>query len=173
VQLNAPDSSAPPDERVAAFHRLRATKMQTTKVTTNASIGSRYDRIDFLDLNDGTRIYHPADAMNVLAPDSESYRLLESAESDASLAYKLYYGAAAGILVGTILTFTQITDNSSGPLLYGGLGLAAGGVIAVPIGNFYSQRATHRATEGFRLFNIGLMRKLDVCEDGNHVAACP
>lgn len=173
VQLKAPESTAPAETRVAAFNQLRATQMQTTEVTSNAAIGSQYQLIDFLDLNDGTRVYHPADVMSVLAPESDAYKNLAAAESDASLAYKFYYGAIAGVLVGTILTGTQIVDGSKGPLLYGGLGLVAGGVIAIPIGNSFSQRATHRATDGFRGYNVGLMRKLNVCEDGRQVTSCP
>src|SRR5687768_11634471 len=111
VQLRAPEATASPEERMQAFARLRPTAMQQTahyQISRYGAVSYAGTSTDYLQLADGTRVYHAGDILPVVAPDSPSARSAEESESAASTANTLSTLGWVGMIGGAVLMLVPI-----------------------------------------------------------------
>src|SRR3712207_397477 len=71
VQLEAPTAQSAPEERLAAYARLRPVNLNVIAVQPAIEAGRDAHP---LKLADGTEVHHPLDLAAILPPDSEALR---------------------------------------------------------------------------------------------------
>src|SRR5688572_4054989 len=92
VQLQAPDTGAPPEVRMQAFAKLRPISMQQTAhyaVSRYGAVSYAGTSTDYMQLAGGTRVYHAEDILPVVTAGSAAARAAEAGQSAAGTASTL------------------------------------------------------------------------------------
>ena len=166
VQLAAPPANAPPEVRAAAYDDLRPIEYATV-----SNLKSGYTDVAFLELNDGTKVKLPEDLLPLVPPDSPAAQSMRDARSQRHTNHLLALGGTVGLLAG-IITALAGAGMGSKPVAYGGLGVAIGGVICIPLTNREANKMNASTARAYEQYDDGLRRRLGMCEEGGRVVPC-
>jgi hypothetical protein len=175
VSLQAPPATAAPEARLHAYSDLRPVYYQRTEVTTSTKSGntvSQHTRTDFVELDDGTKVYHPEDLLVVLHHDSQAYEAIRAYEASATKNRYFYLGGSAALFAGLLMVVMNLNDDGSKPLLYTGGGLAIGGTVSFLYGQHQGNVASEKAAEAYESYDAGLRQRLNLCGENDAVVSC-
>lgn len=176
VALTVPGRDAPSAERLTAYQQLRPYAMQRTRVTS--SRGS-YTTTDFLELDNGERIYHVADILPLVDAQSDAAQSAHRAQKFGAANRHTFLGALGTLVLGSVVMIASASshhdagESSLGPGFFIGLGLVGGSLLGVPIGNYFGSKANSAAAEAYGQYETGLRQKLNLCLKGAEVVPCP
>ena len=159
VSLQVPTSTAPFAERAQAYQDLRPRHYQTSNNSRT---------MDFLDLANGTRIYHPDDLLVAVPSDSEAARAIERSEALRKTAS--WFGLATlGCIIaaGTMIAASTVGHErpDSGLLISGTAVGLVGGLTFGITSSIFSGRSVDQASVAYDNYDRALQRKLSVCVD--------
>jgi hypothetical protein len=179
VQLSAPPANSPAEQRAAAYEQLRPLSMHethTTYVRGGAVVGATRST-DYLQLNDGRRVYHAEDVLPVVPPSSPAATAAEESDSNASTATALtitaYGMVGAGLAISTVplLTKEPGEDLNLTPL-YIGLGVVVLAMVPAILAGSFRRTANDEKATAFETYDAGLRRQLNLCERNQVVVPC-
>lgn len=190
--LQAPPTSAPDEERVAAYESLRPVNVQQrTGVYAyplgNTFITGAYNYMDYIQLNDGQRVQWPEDLIPVVAPKSPSAAAIERwqnlNEQRKTLGTAMWITmasvAGASLVAGTAgaIWFTQVPENEN-TAQSASIGLTVCGFISalmlplltqlgflIPIAPIANEMDRERET-AFSMYDQSLRKRLALPESG-------
>lgn len=172
VALNAPEASAPVEERRQAYAKLHPLTMHETHTTYlqgGAPVGAIRE-VDYLQLASGQRVYYPEDLLAVVDKDSPAGQAAERSHSARSTTYTLRGVGVGGIVVGAgIMILPLMQDREPGesinmtPMWIGGGIMLAGGLMQM-IAGAYSKTANDEASTSFELYDEALRQRLDLSD---------
>lgn len=179
--LVAPSPTAPEAERLAAHERLFARADAVSGIRGAMST-------EYLILGDGTRVYHPEDlipAVDAASPTARaaarSAAAAEAARRRQSKVDVAWYVATAGMLIGTSLLIagvasddgTTLATTGTGLIIGSGLGgVTAGWLLAGDLRERHVEAKEERVS-AFATYNSDLVKRLELCEQGDDVVPCP
>lgn len=172
VRLQAPPASAAPEARVEAYEKLAPARLRVMTVTSKR--GS-VTFVESIELNDGRRVHHAVDLLPVVASNSRAESAIRKAEDKKSTAKWLTYGGIVALSASMVLMVADLSKNGPkgiGVPFYLGAGIGVGGVISIPVGQVFGMQSNQHAEEAMRHYHDGLLRRLDLCEDGGGVEPC-
>jgi hypothetical protein len=170
VQLAAPPADAPEPDRVAAYERLRPTKVEL-EYHKHAAVDSH------VDLGDGTRVGFAADLEPVVLPSSQTAAYAARAREARSRRNRIawttvgFFAATLGAGVAEAVTIQnpwRVWGATWGTLLVGGL-------LTWHVSrqlDSSSRDAFDAQAAAFDGYDADLRARLDVCVDGLRVVAC-
>jgi hypothetical protein len=178
VRLSAPPATASVAERAAAYERMRALHVPSPDVLIAAD-GTVVNASRFLQLADGTRVYHPSDLEPVVATDSPTARAIrEHREATASVRRwrnAAFIAIAASLLVSAAGLALWSADDSDA-----GKALAFGGLIGTsvaPLGLLATLGPEAEADDArltaFLTYDPSLRAAMRLCAEGRQVVECP
>ncbi len=189
VKLEAPSDSASDQERVKAFDKMRAVSQRETHITYTNQYGGVVGAsrsVDYLQLNNGERVYYAEDLVPVLHEESAARKAAQRSkdEYDAGKPYSttgavmMYTGL--GVLAVSPLLILGATDSETGDLdltpMWIGLGvgtvLSLAGLGVGLVGSSHMAEAARERETAFELYNEGLAQRLDVCVDDDVLVPC-
>lgn len=183
VELRAPDAAASGPERISSYERLHARSTHETHITYANEYGAVVGAarvVDYLQLADGQRVYHPEDLMPVLPPDSSAYAAADRSRAKMKTARTLNgigWGAVgvggAVMLVGAATVDIDGTNTGAllAPLIIGG-GIALVGTAITIVSGGFARKAMDEKATAFELYNDGLATRLDVCANDKVLVPC-
>ena len=78
VQLRAPDVLATAEERVIAYNHLKPVlTREVDHIPGPGTSGFAYRTVEYIELQDGRKIYHPEDLQSVVSQQSITFRAAE------------------------------------------------------------------------------------------------
>lgn len=159
VVLQIPSSQAPLAERAQAYRDLRPVSYQ---------ISNNSQQLDYLELGNGSRVYHVDDLLVAVPADSETARAIERSVQLRDTAPWFGLSAIACMVVGgTLIGVSTIGHESPDTtLLISGatLGLVGGVSFGLASATLY-RRSVDQAQIAFDHYDGALQRKLHVCVD--------
>lgn len=181
IELEAPPTGAPFEERAEAYERNRPAAA-TSLITINPSGGTAAQTTEFIVLGDGRRVYHAEDLAPLVPEGSATANAGQrSAEAYArgrtwSMVGWALIGAGAAFLSASFLDAGDVGEEDFGPnkaLLMLGFGSVAGGLGAQGIAAFKYGHVFHdERVSAFTTYDRDLRARLDVCVDGTRIVAC-
>jgi hypothetical protein len=172
VVLHGPSATTTPAERVAMFHALERTGMDTLEVSRNHGpyelAGAQ------VVLANGTRVELPEDLLPVVPEDSETAR---AARASADVGHRantwMYIGV--GALAASIVTLVAVESGSvnldvSDEYLFPGAALVAG--IPFYVSHVERTEEMQLRVQAFSTYTRDLGLRLDVCAHGLEVVPC-
>lgn len=179
VQLATPPPSASVAERAATYEQLRplGTSSQTDVIMTPNML--LVTQNEFLQLADGTRVYHPDDLEPVIADDSATGRAIRDYREAKASSRRWRNGTliamAAGVAVATVGGIVLSGDEDSGV----GQGLfLTGGLVTIfsplgLLGTIVPEREARDARRtAFFTYDASLRQAMNLCVDGMRVVDC-
>jgi hypothetical protein len=176
VILKAPEASAPPEERIAAYEKLAPRRMRVRTVTTDQGpITSRYSEIEYLQLGDKSRVRHVVDLLPAVEPNSPTAESIHESTSNSTTAKWLLYSGLAAIVGGFALTVNDLATNRQGrgAGFYIGAGVGVGGVLALPTSVYFSGKSSQAKQRAMRSYDNDLLQRLDLCAGEEGAVPCP
>lgn len=180
VQLQAPESDAPVEERRTAYESLQPVSITETHITTFNKWGAPIAatrRTDHLQLRGGERVSEPEDLWPVIERTSAAANAVTRYEDNASSVRTATWIAAGFLTAGLgMSTYSLLHRNSDGSRnntpMYLGLGAMTVGVGFA----FWGQSAAHDANDekstAFETYDDALKTRLNLCDSGNDLADC-
>ena len=172
VQLRVPPRTAPLRERVAAARKL------LPKVMSSTYQGGVKTSVDFLQLNDGRRVYYPQDLLPVVAPDSPTASAAKTAASNRKWATRATYSGVPLFVTGlgytmhTLVTNSQNNEEFSKPKLMLGGTLIVASVVAGVVYAIMSTRAADETTTAYTTYEDALLDNLRICIEKKEIYDC-
>jgi hypothetical protein len=165
---------------VTAYNALRGLSYHQTTVTTFGTMGasSTSHYTDYLQLANGGRVYYPEDVLPVVADDSPSAKAAQASESKRETARILSLSAIASVIAGATLVVLPLTQTSSSGHVNGtpiaiGVGLALFGGLGFGIAShFVRESAQDEAATAFETYDLSLLKRLNLCPQGDALANC-
>jgi hypothetical protein len=179
VQLATPPPSANVVERAATYEQLRplGTSTQTDVIMTPNML--LVTQSEFLQLADGTRVYHPDDLEPVVADDSATGRAIRDYRDAKASSRRWRHGTliamAAGVAVATVGGIVLSSDEESG---VGGALFISGGLVTIfsplgLLGTIIPEREARDARRtAFFTYDGSLRQAMNLCVDGMRVVDC-
>lgn len=183
VELRAPEAGAPGPERVKAYESIHARSSKETHITYVNEYGTVVDaarRVDYLQLADGQRVYHPEDLMPVLASESSAYSAADRSRKNMSTARVLNgvgwgtVGVGGAVMVGGVATADYASTDTGAlmtPLIIGG-GIMLAGVVMTLVSSGFARKAMDEKATAFEMYNEGLAMRLNVCANEKVLVPC-
>lgn len=183
VELHAPKANAPGRERVEAYERMHARSSKETHVTYLGKGGAPVGAarlVDYLQLADGQRVYHPEDLMPVLSPQSPAFSAADRSRKHMSTARTINgigwgaFGIGTTVMLVGIATTDYSGDSTSSvmtPIIIGG-GIMLAGVVTTLISGGFARKAMDEKATAFEMYNEGLAMRLHVCSDDKILVPC-
>ena len=161
VVLQVPSSQAPFSERARAYQDLRPISYQ---------ISNNSQQMDYLELGNGSRVYHADDLLVAVPPDSETARAIERSDQLRKTAPWFGFSALACMIIGGSLVGLSVVgrDRPNTSLFIGGaaVGVVGGLGFGIASGTTY-RRSVDQARIAFDNYDGALQRKLRVCVDAD------
>ncbi len=170
VSLEAPPATAPASERITAYEKLQPAFQREREIIPES--GPIQKTVDFVELEDGRRIYHPTDLLPVISKQSAAYDAVQRYRRQRRTAHWLFIAGGVTIVAGgaAIASSAGANTNNIDEVLAIGGGLAIGGALIFPIGNGFGRAANRNAMKAFRYYEEGLRQRLEICrQDGRPV----
>jgi hypothetical protein len=179
VQLATPPPSANVVERAATYEQLRplGTSTQTDVIMTPNML--LVTQSEFLQLADGTRVYHPDDLEPVVADDSATGRAIRDYRDAKASSRRWRNGTliamAAGVAAATVGGIVLSNDEESG---VGGALFLSGGLVTIfsplgLLGTIVPEREARDARRtAFFTYDASLRQAMNLCVDGMRVVDC-
>lgn len=172
VQLRAPTADASQEEREDSYESLRPVSMHETHVTYlqgGVPVGAER-QTDYLQLQNGTRVYYPEDLKPVVSENSPAWLAAGESQSARSTANTLLgTGIAAYVGGGTLMLVPPLTFDASDPNasmnmtpLYIGAGVMLAGVVCHLVSRSFRSTANDEAATAFETYDAGLRERLDL-----------
>ncbi|MEO6602435.1 MAG: hypothetical protein ABIQ16_21315 [Polyangiaceae bacterium] len=161
VFLQVPTSQAPFAERAKAYQDLRPLNYQTS---------NNSQQLDFLELGNGTRVYHPEDLLVAVPRDSETARAIERSDELGKTAPWFGFSALACMVAGgTMIALSALGhERPNTTVLISGVGLGLAGGLGFGIASATVRgRSVDQARIAYDNYDRALQRKLSVCVDAD------
>ena len=161
VFLQVPPPQAPFAERAKAYQDFRPISYQ---------VSNNSQQVDFLELGNGTRVYHPDDLLSAVARDSATARAIDRSDQLRRTAPWFGFSALACMIAGgTLVAIATVgRDRPNSSLLASGMAVGAVGGLAFGIASAtVYRRSVDQARSAFDSYDGDLQRKLSVCVDAD------
>jgi len=161
VFLQVPTPQAPFAERAKAYQDFRPISYQ---------VSNNSQQVDFLELGNGTRVYHPDDLLSAVARDSATARAIDRSDQLRRTAPWFGFSALACMIAGgTLVAIATVgRDRPNSSLLASGMAVGAVGGLAFGIASAtVYRRSVDQARSAFDSYDGDLQRKLSVCVDAD------
>ncbi len=180
IQLQAPESDAPLEERRTAYEHLQPVSIRETHITAFNKWGTPIAaarRTDHLQLRGGERVSEPEDLWPVIAETSASANAVTRYQEDQSSVRTATWLAAAFLTAGLgVSSYSVFHRNADGTRnnapLYLGLSAMTVGVGFVFWAQSASRDANDEKSTAFETYDDGLKARLNLCDTGNGLADC-
>lgn len=169
VELRAPTRDAPLQEREESYESLRPVSMHETHTTylrNGVAVGASRST-DYLQLENGTRVYYPEDIQPVVSETSPAWLAAGESQSARATANTVSAIGIGGMVVGGGVMLAPIFSHdpegtiNMTPIYIGGAIMIAGAICQLVSTSFRST-ANDEAATAFETYDSGLRDRLNL-----------
>lgn len=172
VRLEPPPPNLTPDQRVHAFHALKAVGAERIITTQCGQGGCTSSEHNVLLLANGQRIHHPEDLVPVIPANSSAAVAVERARAARSTGHRWGYIGFGSFTVGGLLALqgfdaepNSVRDTAVPILL-------VGGIVAAGFAWYYIRESNTQTRTAYWHYSGALAQQLGICVVGLQVVAC-